>query len=490
MSWLISRALMEAYANSLSSPGLVEEYLGESSLGGAPSALLSGSHTPRAFLPPDRMTAFSRPARFGMTFGPLTDTLGAELLTWFLVASRARISALPARAPALTASAAGCGDTWRGSWAKFDPASSSWKTAQPSLLGGSDEFSVTWPRSGMTAGGLCWELPMSVPRISVTGFGSLLPTPTSAGFECQDVPKLLARREKYAEKYGNNGFGLTLNQYVKVQAWPTPTSSLGTKGGRVTPRKSREGGTLIEAVHARAMWPTPTTMRGITAAAAEKEWGRKGSADLRTAVHIYATHDKTSRPLSDQIGGSLNPTWVEGLMGWPRNWTQLKDKDESKKGTGAETLPTMFSADDPAALGQWQVGQPLCEPFVLQHHLRRVSGDKQAAGWAEACAEGNTNAQVQSVPADQQVAATSQGPQPDEQQSFEHRSSVPEVPHRGSQDGQDLGPWGPGWEDGIPRVAVGVIARVDRLKAIGNGQVPLCAATAWRMLTGGEQQHA
>jgi hypothetical protein len=24
--------------------------------------------------------------------------------------------------------------------------------------------------------------------------------------------------------------------------------------------------------------------------------------------------------------------------------------------------------------------------------------------------------------------------------------------------------------------------RVDRLKAIGNGQVPLCAATAWRIL--------
>jgi hypothetical protein len=25
-------------------------------------------------------------------------------------------------------------------------------------------------------------------------------------------------------------------------------------------------------------------------------------------------------------------------------------------------------------------------------------------------------------------------------------------------------------------------SRVDRLKAIGNGQVPLCAATAWRIL--------
>ena len=32
------------------------------------------------------------------------------------------------------------------------------------------------------------------------------------------------------------------------------------------------------------------------------------------------------------------------------------------------------------------------------------------------------------------------------------------------------------------RVAHGVAARVDRLKAIGNGQVPLCAATAWELL--------
>jgi hypothetical protein len=27
-----------------------------------------------------------------------------------------------------------------------------------------------------------------------------------------------------------------------------------------------------------------------------------------------------------------------------------------------------------------------------------------------------------------------------------------------------------------------VAHRVDRLKAAGNGQVPLCAATAWRIL--------
>ena len=37
-------------------------------------------------------------------------------------------------------------------------------------------------------------------------------------------------------------------------------------------------------------------------------------------------------------------------------------------------------------------------------------------------------------------------------------------------------------EPNVDRVANGVAARVDRLKAIGNGQVPLCAATAWNLL--------
>jgi len=38
-------------------------------------------------------------------------------------------------------------------------------------------------------------------------------------------------------------------------------------------------------------------------------------------------------------------------------------------------------------------------------------------------------------------------------------------------------------ERNLGRVADGVADRVDRLKAIGNGQVPLCAATAWRILS-------
>jgi DNA (cytosine-5)-methyltransferase 1 len=47
-----------------------------------------------------------------------------------------------------------------------------------------------------------------------------------------------------------------------------------------------------------------------------------------------------------------------------------------------------------------------------------------------------------------------------------------------------LGDW---WESepDVGRVANGVASRVDRLKALGNGQVPLQAALAWRILTGG-----
>jgi len=54
--------------------------------------------------------------------------------------------------------------------------------------------------------------------------------------------------------------------------------------------------------------------------------------------------------------------------------------------------------------------------------------------------------------------------------------------HSGGSPTHGGGEW---WsvEPSVGRVAHGVAHRVDRLKAIGNGQVPLCAATAWRLLT-------
>ena len=46
--------------------------------------------------------------------------------------------------------------------------------------------------------------------------------------------------------------------------------------------------------------------------------------------------------------------------------------------------------------------------------------------------------------------------------------------------------WNKEIESTVVRMVDGMASRVDRLKAIGNGQVPLCAATAWKLLTQGD----
>ena len=119
MSWHYSQALVAAYSAANSSDG-------------APSALLSGSPTQQAYLSPDRMKAFSRLSQFGMTFAPLTESLGEAVLTWCLEASPVKISAQLVKARELTEHAAECGRTWPESFTKWDLATSLWKT--PPLL--------------------------------------------------------------------------------------------------------------------------------------------------------------------------------------------------------------------------------------------------------------------------------------------------------------------------------------------------------------------
>jgi len=54
------------------------------------------------------------------------------------------------------------------------------------------------------------------------------------------------------------------------------------------------------------------------------------------------------------------------------------------------------------------------------------------------------------------------------------------IPFKSSIKGLDRNSWKT--EPNICRVVNGMAASMDRLKAIGNGQVPLCAATAWQLL--------
>ncbi|SEN19597.1 hypothetical protein [Bradyrhizobium sp. OK095] len=174
MSWLFSRALVEEYSEDICSDGV-------------PFAQSSGSHTQQAYLPPDKMTAFSRLSQSGMMFKPLTGDHGAELLTSFLAAFPAKTSVALGKLPELREIALACGNTWRGLLAKFDPDTSLWKTAQGSLLGGSTEFSVIWPRSGMTVDGQCWALTMSERPTSARGSG-LWPTMTAN--DCKPAGKV------------------------------------------------------------------------------------------------------------------------------------------------------------------------------------------------------------------------------------------------------------------------------------------------------------
>ena len=165
MSWLFSQAL-------------VEEYLGESCLDGEQSVLLNGSPTQQAYLSPDKMMDFSRLSRFGMTYKPLTENRGEELLTLFRADFHAKTSVQQEKAQELTENDQECGDTWRGWLAKYDPDTSSWRTAQCSLLEDLNESLATLPRWGMTRNGLLWEQPTLEPITRGTESGSLLPTPT------------------------------------------------------------------------------------------------------------------------------------------------------------------------------------------------------------------------------------------------------------------------------------------------------------------------
>lgn len=203
-------------------------------------------------------------------------------LTWSAADSPANPYPRPVAAGRRQTSA-GYGRRRGPSFATYDRATRCWRTSQASLFGGWATYSATWPRAGMTRSGTAYPLPPSAPLTDGTG--------------CSSLPTPLAARGGW-----NNRGELNLAGMAQHDTWPTPTSSLGSKGGRITPRKGREGGTLIEAVSAR-MWPTP----------AARDWKDRGD---------FAIRERSEGPsLPMAAGGPLNPQWVEWLMGFPDGWT-------------------------------------------------------------------------------------------------------------------------------------------------------------------------
>lgn len=175
-------------------------------------------------------------------------------------ASPAKTSPSPAREQGSKEAARVFGPSTHDSLASFDPDTSSWRTSQLSLLGGLDEFSGTWPRSGMTRSGTAYQRQPLAPLTGGTAFGS----------------------------------------------WPTPRTS-DTNG----PGRHGTGGLDLRTAVAEA--EAGLTKDGLyTTPCADDTGHRKGK---------YA---QGGTALSSQAGGQLNPTWVEWLMNFPLGWTEVE----------------------------------------------------------------------------------------------------------------------------------------------------------------------
>jgi hypothetical protein len=130
-----------------------EEYLAECFLDIPASVLLRLNPTQGRSYSNGSGTEYCQDSQSGMMSLPLMETHGEERLMSSAEDFPAKTLAQPERALDLVDHAAGYGERWPESLAKWDRATSSWRTAQCSLFGGLEPFSETWPRWGMTQDG-------------------------------------------------------------------------------------------------------------------------------------------------------------------------------------------------------------------------------------------------------------------------------------------------------------------------------------------------
>lgn len=214
-------------------------------------------------------------------------------LTSLPPASPVSLSALPENAPERMTRAT-CGPQPSSASAWYDRGSHSWRTFQVSFLAATLEpFSETWPKAGMMHAGAFYPQPSWEHRISAIDYGLLLPTPL-ANEITESEETTTARRERGTKTSKN------LTQAAPGM-WPTPKAQNAT-GAAI----HGDGGLDLQTA---VMLATPQARDFRTGSTARWEEARKGLKSCN---------------LNDQIGGQLNPTWVEWLMGWPLGWTDLK----------------------------------------------------------------------------------------------------------------------------------------------------------------------
>ena len=191
----------------------------------------------------------------------------------------------------------------------------------------------------------------------------LFPTPQSRDYRSGDVQDSPRARRKQAQGWSPN-----LNDVV---LWRTPTVGMlnadRAKDPEYANRKRAKGQTITLADQVK--WPTPTVCgnhnrKGASAtsgdglATAVKAFATPTARDWKSGKASEATMERNSRPLSEQIGGSLNPTWVAWLMGWPMNWFQAGGiASQTSEGSLPESKTGLVNSK-PSATGKSRSRQP------------------------------------------------------------------------------------------------------------------------------------
>jgi len=255
----------------------------------------------------------------GTASKPLTETLGVERFIASLEASHARTSVIAETEKGSQAKSQVSGESMFGSFAKYDRASSSWKTSQHSLFGGLVAFSETWPSSGMMRNGECSARKRSAPP-SYGNDSSSWPTPTAT----QDGKS----PEAYlAEKLLRVGPGRTTitNLNVRVKTWPTPRVSSANGPSK---KEMEEGNPKVRLETEAALWPTPVA-----------------SASANHAPSHGTTH---GRLLAGEACEMLFPTptaqRATGYMSGSKSDTWRPTLDSFVQGRQPELTPRMAAA--------------------------------------------------------------------------------------------------------------------------------------------------
>ncbi len=333
MSWLFSRALVEAFSAGIS-------------LDGDASAPLNVMPTARQFWHRDKMMDVCQRSPFGLTWRALTDDHGAALLTSYLAGFPVRTSAPVAKARASQESAADCGESLRGSLAKWDRATYSWRTHQRSLDGEWELFSETWPRWGMMRDGACWErrTPSGVLEIRARIMSAI-----ESGFLRLPTPRVADGTRYGTAPKDTWKMGMTANLLRDyVQRFPTPLKQDAKHHPKNWEARMNSNQFvlpdvvgMLEASGAQR-FPTPMSRDWKSAGVSVGGQQRRTSPNLETIVmklepQRYATpassdgtrggkmitEGMSGQSLCQQIGGPLNPEFHEWLMGWPIGWTEL-----------------------------------------------------------------------------------------------------------------------------------------------------------------------